>query len=102
MTITFKADIWVYDGPGAWYFITLPKDVSREIHASHAHLKRGWGSLPVTAKLGSTTWKTSLFPDSKIGSFLLPVKKLVRAAEGIGDGSKVTVELVIGGSAASK
>jgi hypothetical protein len=81
----FKADVWKYkfDGATAWHFVTLPKDTS-------ADKKSPWGSLRVTAHIGKTKWNTSLFPDSKRGSYLLPVKADVRKAENLKDGTSVT------------
>ncbi len=49
----------------------------------------GWGCIPVTAHIGDTTWKTSLFP--KEDRYLVPVKVAVRKAERLelGDITKV-------------
>ncbi|GAB3884780.1 hypothetical protein GCM10029964_046340 [Kibdelosporangium lantanae] len=46
--------------------------------------------------VGTTTWRTSIFPGSGGGAYVLPVKKAVRKAEDldIGDTTTVTVELV--------
>ena len=38
----------------------------------------GWGVIPVTARIGTTTWTTSLFP--KDGSYLVPLKDAIRKA----------------------
>jgi hypothetical protein len=54
---------------------------------------RGWGSVPVVATIGGTTWKTSIFPDKKAGSFVLPLKAEVRKAEGIEEGQAVELRL---------
>ena len=45
------------------------------------------------ATIGSTTWQTSVFPDSKTGCYVLPVKKSVRQAEDIDDDDPVDVAL---------
>jgi hypothetical protein len=58
-------------------------------------MKAGWGSVRVTAKIGSTKWTTSIFPDKALGTFLLPLKAQVRKAEDLFDGSEVNVELII-------
>jgi hypothetical protein len=47
----------------------------------------------VEVTVGSTTWRTSLFPDTKRATYLLPVKKAVRTAEGLADGTRVDAEL---------
>ena len=58
-------------------------------------MARPFGSLPVRAAIGRTSWSTSLFADTRTASYLLPVKADVRRREGIGDGDAVTVELVV-------
>jgi len=45
--------------------------------------------------VGSSTWNTSIFPDTKSESFLLPVKKAVRVAEDLDDGAPVDVRLTL-------
>lgn len=51
---------------------------------------RGFGSVRVEATVGGTTWRTSVFPDSRGGSYVLPVKRAVREAEDLDDGDQVT------------
>ena len=75
---TFKSEIWLWDGKGAWHFITVPKDVSEQIKGFQADMPRkGFGSVPVKVTIGKTSWKTSIFPEKK-GTYLLPIKKDVR------------------------
>lgn len=87
---TFKAKVWVYPGQAGWHFISVPKKESTRIKALFGGLQRGFGSFPVTATIGKTSWHTSIFPDSKTGMYLLPVKALVRTAEKVTNGSLVT------------
>jgi hypothetical protein len=47
------------------------------------------GMIPVTARVGGTGWKTSLFP--KDGRYVVPVKASVRKAEGLEVGDMVAV-----------
>ena len=91
-TFSFKAEVWKYkfDGATAWHFVTLPRDVSDEIKFLATDKKSPWGSLRVSARVGKTAWKTSLFPDSKSGCYFLPVKADVRKAEGLIHGSTVS------------
>ena len=90
----FTAELWDYeaDQPGSWHFLTLPMGVADDLSAD-AGPRRGFGSIRVEARIGDTTWHTSLFPDSKSGSLLLPVKKQVRLAEDIEPGSTCEVAL---------
>ena len=92
----FDAELWLYDGDAAWHFITVPEDVSDEIEAAAKGPRRGLGSVRVRATIGSTTWRTSVFPDTKRGAYILPVKKEVRRAESVsaGDRASVTLDLI--------
>lgn len=78
-----KCKVWLYPGMAGWHFITLPKKYSKEIKDNMDIMKRGWGSVKVIAKVGKTAWGTSIFPDKKSDSYLLPIKLEVRKKENI-------------------
>ena len=96
-TVAFTALCWLYSGKGAWYFVTLPQDCATEISYFSKVLnggkRAGWGSVRVTVQIGKTIWQTSLFPDSKNKSYVLPIKAAVRKAENIVDGKSVKVRV---------
>ena len=75
--------------------MTLPHDVADDIDGITGDTRRGCGSVRVEVAVGSTTWRTSIFPDTKSASFVLPVKKAVRLAEHLDDGSPVAVVLAL-------
>ena len=85
----------MHTGQGAWHFVTLPKDVADEIDELVGPDRRGFGSVRVVATIGATTWSTSIFPDTSAQSFVLPVKRAVRVAEGVEDGDLVEVRLAL-------
>ena len=89
----FDAEVWLYQGDAAWHFVTLPAEVSDQIEAQTTAHRRGFGSVRVEVTIGATTWPTSLFPDSKRGAYILPVKAEVRRREGLSAGTPVTVSL---------
>ena len=91
---TFTAQLWEHDpeGTGSWHFVTLPLDTSDDVRAE-AGPRRGFGSIRVEVRVGSTTWRTSLFPDAASGSFVLPVKQEVRRAEGLVAGAALRLDL---------
>jgi hypothetical protein len=91
--LTFDATVWEYEGPAAWYFVTVPVDDADVIADATAGRTGGFGSVRVEVTVGTTTWRTSLFPDTKAGSYLLPLKRHVRDAEGLDVGSPVQVRL---------
>ena len=92
---TFTASMWRWKD-GAWRFVTVPEDVSDEVDEVVGDATGGFGSVRVEVTVGSTTWLTSLFPSAEAGAFVLPVKKGVRTAEGLGDDDlvEVTIRLV--------
>lgn len=92
---TFRAKVWLYDGAGAWHFVTLPKALAAEIRFFAAGPRRGFGSVRVTAAIGKSSWRTSIFPSKSAGSYLLPVKGDVRRAEGLEVGRLVQVTLTV-------
>lgn len=90
---TFTSNVVVYQGVAAWRFIGLPQQDAEEIREKFGKTSKAWGSLPVRATIGNTTWETSLFPDSKSGTYLLPLKAEVRKKEGIVDSATVVCDL---------
>jgi hypothetical protein len=90
-----EATVWLYQGKGAWHFVTVPESVSEDITNMFGEFKRGWGSLPVNVTVGETTWKTSIFPDKKLKGYLLPIKTDVRKKENINEGDKIKLLIKI-------
>ena len=91
--LEFSGDVWFWRGPSPFHFVTVPPDESAELHGMAAQLTYGWGMIPVDVRVGSTAWTTSLFP--KNGGYLVPLKDMVRKAEGIDVGDTVTVRLAV-------
>lgn len=91
MEFTFSGEVWIYSGEGAWYFVTMPNDLADEIQARTAGIRRGFGSLRVHVTIGESHWATSLFRESKSGSYILPLKKEIRSKEKITEGDLVSV-----------
>ena len=91
-TWRFEAPLWQWPG-GNWFFLTLPEDVSDDIAEASEGTAGGFGSVRVEVTSGATTWRTSIFPSSSAQAYVLPVKKSVRQAERLTDGSGVSVRL---------
>ena len=92
-TFEFAEPLWQYPGTGGWYFVSLPAEISSDITDLTAGSRRGFGSVRVAVTVGATSWRTSIFPDSKTGAYLLPVKKAVRLAEHLEAGDDVRTQL---------
>ena len=91
----FSGLVWQYDGPAAWYFVSLPPDCADAVADTVVGRHGGFGSVRVEVTIGTSRWRTSLFPDSSRGTYILPVKKAVRTVEGLEDGSRADVSVVI-------
>lgn len=80
---TIKSEVWLYPGMTGWHFLGVPKKQSAEIKEKYGTRAKGWGSLPVEVTIRKIIWKTSIFPDKKSGTYLLPLKASVRKKENI-------------------
>ena len=98
MIITFDAELWLWDArrTDSWTFVSLPAAASEEIRDLTDGSRRGFGSVRVRVTVGSTSWATSIFPSARDDTYVLPIKRAVRKAEGldVGDVATVTVELI--------
>src|SRR5215203_1057755 len=91
----FEAVIWQNASPGGWYFITIPKSLSKEIRGYFKVEEQGWGRLKATAKIESIEWETAIWFDTKAGAYLLPLKSEIRKKEKLQAGKKVKIALSI-------
>jgi hypothetical protein len=91
----FAAPLWPHTGPDGWHFVTLPAGISADIAELTAGPRRGFGSVRVAVTVGGTSWRTSVFPSRVTGTYVLPVKRSVRAAEGIDVGDEVRAVLTL-------
>jgi hypothetical protein len=93
---SFTAVLERWPGEVAYFVCYLPVDVAGEIDAVTEGLRAGFGSVRVHVQLGASVWKTSIFRDARRGTYMMLVKKQVRAAEGVreGDTLQLEVELV--------
>jgi hypothetical protein len=91
--LEFSGEVWHWKGPAPHHFVTVPDDECAALEAAAPLVTYGWGMIPVAARIGGTTWTTSLFP--KDGAYVVPLKVLVRQAEGVGVGDVVTIHLTV-------
>ncbi|MCB0898169.1 MAG: DUF1905 domain-containing protein [Actinobacteria bacterium] len=96
---TFAAELWVWDArrSDTWTFVTVPPAVTAAIEDEADALgpRAGFGSVKVEVQVGAMTWRTSVFPDSESGCFVLPIKRAVREANGVGPGDEIEVGLEV-------
>ena len=92
---SFRAPVWRWK-EGSWRFVTVPHDVSDEVDEAVGDATGGFGSVRVEVTVGTSVWRTSLFPSTAEGAFVLPLKKAVRNSQGLADDTlaEVTIRLV--------
>jgi len=94
--MTFSGDLWLSSGPGGWTFVTLPLESADQIRfVTGSQKTKSWGMIKVKVTIGSSTWRTTIWPDKASGSFLLPVKAAVRKAEKLAVGDRVMVDMAV-------
>ncbi|WP_018773988.1 DUF1905 domain-containing protein [Arthrobacter sp. 131MFCol6.1] len=89
----FRAELWHYPEQAGWHFITLPPELAEELKDQSAPFRKSFGSVKVSACIAGQRWQTSLFPDKRSNSYLLPVKKAIRTAANLRAGDQVDVEV---------
>jgi len=93
--VAFDAELWIWDvrRGDTWVFVSVPAQASQEIRDVTEGSRRGFGSVRVAASIGGSSWRTSIFPDKSRATYVLPIKRAVRVAEGLDAGDVVTVQL---------
>lgn len=96
MIIEFEGDVFRWDArdDSAWFFTSVPPELSGDIREIPRPY-RGFGAVRVRARVGVTEWATSIFPSSGGGTYVLPLKKAVRDAEGLVEGGVAVVRLEV-------
>lgn len=83
--ISFTGQVKRFTGKAAWYYLPVPdKLLPTKIPTGP------WGFSKITARVGNTTWKTSLLPLGD-GSKFIALKAQVRKKENIDLGTKVKI-----------
>lgn len=94
MEYAFKTQPWLYAGDSAWVFASVPAKYYEEIKLT-ASSNRGFGAVRVNASCNNVKWQTSIFPDSKTKTYLLPIKKSIRAQANIDIGNTVSIVITL-------
>jgi hypothetical protein len=74
--------------------VSVPEDQADEIREAAKVLTYGWGMIPVVATIGHIEFKTSMF--AKNGTYVLPIKSMVRLPLKLEAGDTVAVSMVLG------
>ncbi len=92
MQYEFRGKVYRWPSNPAFFLVDMPKKYFKEISEVGEVNRRGWGAVRVRAFIGKTGFETSIFPDTS-GAYSLPLKKSVRTAEAIEEGSTIFVQL---------
>lgn len=90
---SFTAPVIYWRGPAPHVFARLPAEVAEGLQRLGPSVSYGWGCIPVSAKIGSVSFTTALFP--KDGTYLLPLKLAVRRKISLEEGADVAVEMEV-------
>lgn len=93
ITYNFKGEIWQHASPSGWYFICLPKKISKEIRENLSWQEEGWGRMKAIAVINSLKWDTAIWFDTKQDTYVLPIKAEIRKKLSLTNG--ITVEASI-------
>ena len=91
----FIAKPWQYPGQNGWHFISLPKKLSKEIRNALRSEEEGWGRLRAMARIGNSEWNTAIWFDTKLNTYLLPLKAEIRKKETLAIGKEIKTVLWI-------
>ena len=91
----FESSLWRHSSNGGWFFLTIPKELSKEIRSILGSEEEGWGRLKVKASIRNTEWDTAIWFDTKLECYLLPVKAEIREKEKLLEGNQIVGEIRI-------
>ncbi len=74
----FSANLWKDTSSGGWVFVSLPKNISKEIRDNLKWQEEGWGRMKASASIKNVEWDTAIWFDTKTDTYLLPVKAVIR------------------------
>ena len=93
MHLTFTGALWYWRGPSPYHFVTVPEDECVALASVSGLVSYGWGMIPVTGRVGESSFTTALFP--KNGGYVVPIKDAVRVGEQLVLDDLVTVHLEV-------
>lgn len=57
--------------------------------------EEGWGRMKAIANLDGHAWETAIWFDTKLNTYLLPIKGLIRKQAGIRAGDTISISISI-------
>ena len=82
--------VWIWPGNmSAWHFVYVDGK-EKEYAEKHGRKSRN-GLIKIEARVGKTSWQTSLLPFKKDNTYLIAIKKEVRDKEDVSEGDIITI-----------
>jgi len=91
----FTSKLWRVSSDNGWYFITIPDNFSKEIRNSLQWQEEGWGRMKAVAVINDLDWNTSIWYDTKVKNYLLPVKSEIRKKLSLKENDILTINIFI-------
>ena len=91
----FSGKLWKYQSSGGWVFVSIPKGISKEIRENLKWQEEGWGRMKTSASIKEIKWNTAIWFDTKINTYLLPVKSEIRKKASLKINDRITVSISI-------
>ena len=86
MENTFVAKIERFDMQGGWFYVPVPIELCIPIE----HLAIHFGFIAITAKVGNSSWPTSLLPKGD-GTYFIALPANVRSKEKLLLGAEIEI-----------
>jgi hypothetical protein len=108
-TFTIKAKMWMWPGDMPWHFVSLDKELSKNIREAYpksaivkvkssiesADEEKVFTVNKKTKKEETLFWNTSLFRNKKDENYIMPIKKDIRKKLGIFAGEVLEIKIEI-------
>jgi hypothetical protein len=85
-----SATIWLHASQWRWNMVTLDAEASDRIRFDTGPGARPWGYIHAEVTLGTTTWRTMIYPRKGTALFDMPIRAETRKRERVGVGDTVT------------
>lgn len=92
--LSFSAAVLEWRGPAPHYFLPVPAEHVPALREAGKLISYGWGVLPATVEIAGQEYYTALFP--RQGGYLVPLRAVVRRAQGLQVGDTVDLTLRLG------
>ena len=101
-TLTANLPLKRWEGDRGTYHLVTFSGPEAEALGAHALMerlemgqRRGFGSIKLTARIGDTEWRTSVFPQKRQSEWVLLISKKVMRAQDLVPGEDTQVTLIL-------